>query len=194
MAHQSSLDPATLGRIVHAPVPFDLGLLGSTLSKLLDDANDALESDRDTARSCLAQASALLRDRVVPGESAAPHQTPPAVRSGLAPWQVRRVQSHIEAHLDGPIRVADLAALSRLSVSYFSVAFRRSFGVSLYKLLARLRVERARTLMLSTGRPLSEIALACGFCDQAHLSRQFRRVTGSTPQGWRRQHGSDLAA
>jgi AraC family transcriptional regulator len=184
MSHQSSLQPA-----VRAPVPFDLRLLGPTLSKLLDDASDALDRDRDAARSCLAQASALLRDQVVAGESAEPQPRPSAGLSGLAPWQARHVRAHIEAHLDRPIRVAELAALCHLSVSYFSVAFRRSFGVSLCKLLASMRVERARTLMLSTGQPLSQIALACGFCDQAHLSRQFRQVTGSTPQGWRREHG-----
>lgn len=189
MSYQSSLGP-----VVRAPVPFDLGLLGPTLSKLLDDANNALESDTDAARSCLAQASALLRDRVMPGESGKPRGTPSAARSGLAPWQVRRVRAHIEAHLGGPIRITELAALSRLSVSYFSVAFRRSFGMSLSKLVARLRVERTRTLMLSTGESLSQIALACGFCDQAHLSRQFRLVTGSTPLEWRREHGSDRAA
>ncbi|HET6234253.1 MAG TPA: AraC family transcriptional regulator [Acetobacteraceae bacterium] len=184
--------PSSLDQAVHAPAAVDFGLLGPALSKLLDDANNALEFDRDAARCCLAQASALLRDRIVPGGRAEPRRTPYAARSGLAPWQVRRVRAHIEAHLDSPIRIADLAALSRLSASYFSVAFRRSFGVSLYQLLARLRVERARTMMLSTGQPLSQIALACGFCDQAHLSRQFRRVTGSTPLGWRREHGNDL--
>jgi len=137
---------------------------------------------------CLAQASALLRDSFALSDSGELHQTS---RSGLAPWQVRRVRAYVEAHLDEPIRVAGLAILSRLSVSYFSVAFRCSFGVSLHKFLARLRVERP-ALMLSTGQPLSQIALACGFCDQAHLSRQFRRVTGTTPHGWRREHGSGL--
>jgi AraC family transcriptional regulator len=186
MSYQPCLDP-----VVGAPARFDLGLLRPSLSKLLDDATNALEYDTEAACSCLAQASALLRDRVVPGESRASHGT---ARSGLTPWQVRRVRAHIDARLGGPIRVAELAALSRLSVSYFSVAFRRSFGVSLDKFLARLRVERARTLIVSTSQPLSQIALACGFCDQAHLSRQFRRVTGSTPFGWRRAHGNDLAA
>jgi AraC family transcriptional regulator len=110
------------------------------------------------------------------------------VRSGLAPWQTRRVLNHIEEHLDGSIPISDLAAVCRLSVSYFSGAFRRSFGVPPGRFIARLRIARAQRLILSTSQPLAQVALACGFCDQAHLSNRFRRVVGSTPQSWRRQH------
>jgi AraC-like DNA-binding protein len=109
-------------------------------------------------------------------------------RGGFAPWQEQRVTNHIEAHLGQTIRVADLAALSRLSVSYFSVAFRQSFGLSLQMFLVRRRVQRAQALMLSTDQPLSDIALACGFCDQPHFCRRFRRIAGSTPNAWRRAH------
>jgi hypothetical protein len=56
MPYQSSPDPVVL-----APVRFDLGLLGPTLSRLLDDATNALEYDTAATRSCLTQASALLR-------------------------------------------------------------------------------------------------------------------------------------
>jgi len=48
----------------------------------------------------------------------------------------------------------------------------------------------AQELMLSTNDPLSQIALACGFADQSHLSKQFRRRLGQTPSVWRRQHAS----
>jgi AraC-like DNA-binding protein len=42
--------------------------------------------------------------------------------------------------------------------------------------------------MLTTSESLSQIALACGLADQAHLSRRFRQVTGTTPGAWRRCH------
>jgi AraC family transcriptional regulator len=164
------------------------------LSKLLDDANGALEHDNAVARSCLAQALTLLRQQKLPADDTdAPAPSTP-IRSGLAPWQILRVKAYVEEHLDGPVRVADLASLSRLSVSYFSVAFQRSFGTSLSVFLARLRVERAQAMMQSTDQKLSQIALACGFCDQAHLSRQFRRVVGSTPRRWRQEHAMQAAA
>jgi AraC-like DNA-binding protein len=44
--------------------------------------------------------------------------------------------------------------------------------------------------MLGSDAPLSEIAMNCGFADQAHFSRQFRRMMGSTPSNWRRGRAS----
>jgi AraC-like DNA-binding protein len=52
------------------------------------------------------------------------------------------------------------------------------------------RIGMAVELMLSSDAPLSEIAINCGFADQAHFSRQFRRTTGYTPSTWRRERAS----
>jgi AraC family transcriptional regulator len=159
-------------------------LLGSTLTKLLDDANRAVELDTDAVHSCSAQATLFLEA----GRSVDQEPTLAVKRGGLASWQEARIAAHIEKHLDARIRTSDLAALSRLSTSYFSVPFRRSFGTTVQTYVARQRVERAKTLMVSTLQPLSEIAVACGFCDQAHLCRQFRRIIGDTPGSWRNEH------
>ena len=48
------------------------------------------------------------------------------------------------------------------------------------------RVERAKLMMASTGQRLTDIALACGFADQSHLNRYFRRIVGVSPGLWRR--------
>jgi AraC family transcriptional regulator len=179
--------PATIG-------PSEPGSILPVLNKLLDDARGALEGDNATARSFLVQALTLLHQQDAPTRTDLQAVPIPPARGGLAPWQIRRVRAHIDAHLDGPIRAGELAAISRLSVSYFSVAFQRSFGVSLSVFLARLRVERAQAMMQSTSHKLSQIALACGFCDQAHLSRQFRRVVGTTPRRWRQENVLQQAA
>ena len=89
--------------------------------------------------------------------------------------------SHIEAHLDRPIRNEDVAAIVRLNPSHFGRAFRNSFGEPPHEYVIRRRIERAQGLMLSTDAPLSEIALDCGLADQAHLSRLFRRLVGKLP-------------
>ncbi|HVJ51723.1 MAG TPA: AraC family transcriptional regulator [Aliidongia sp.] len=159
--------------------------LASIVAKLLDEAGRAIDRDSAAAKSCIARAAALLqaeRDRrEIANGPAAP------ARGGLAPWQMRRVNAYIDENLDQPIRIDDMTAVIQLSKSYFSLAFRSSFGEPPHAYLLGRRIERAKELMLLTDQPLSQIALACGLCDQAHLSKLFRRATGTSPKLWRRQ-------
>ena len=69
--------------------------------------------------------------------------------------------------------------------SYFCRAFKDTFGDPPHAYIMRRRVERAQTLMLQTREPLSQIALACGLSDQAHLCNLFRRLVGQSPSHWR---------
>jgi AraC-like DNA-binding protein len=157
-------------------------LLAPVLSRLLGDASAALDRDTGAVRDCLTQAMALL------GQETERRVVTRPLRGGFAPWQEQRVKRHIEVHLDQPIRIAALAEISRLSTGYFSVAFRTTFGSSVQTFLAHRRIERAQILMLSTGQSLADIALASGFCDQAHFCRRFRQITGQTPNVWRRTY------
>ena len=90
-------------------------------------------------------------------------------------------------YLDEAIRVEDLSELVRLSAYNFSRAFKLSIGEAPHTYLVRRRLDRARHLMLTSDTALSEVALACGFYDQAHLSKLFRRCTGQSPAAWRRE-------
>ncbi len=116
---------------------------------------------------------------------------------GLAPWRIRRLKAFVEAHLSQPIRVADLSGVVGLSATHFSRAFGRSFGEPPHVYLIQRRLDRARHLMLTSDISLSDLAAACGFSDQAHFCRLFRRYTGRTPAAWRRDanraNGSSLA-
>ncbi|WP_343699563.1 AraC family transcriptional regulator [Caulobacter sp.] len=109
----------------------------------------------------------------------------------LAAWQERKVARHIGEHLDQPITVQHLAALARLSASHFSRRFKASFGLSPRAYVIRSRLKRAQSLMRQSRTPLCDIALDCGFCDQAHMSRLFHTVIGDTPARWRRQQASN---
>jgi AraC family transcriptional regulator len=55
-----------------------------------------------------------------------------------------------------------------------------------YRWLSRLRIEEAKRLLRLNTLPLSEIALACGFGDQAHFTRVFSREVGAAPGAWQR--------
>lgn len=109
---------------------------------------------------------------------------------GLAAWQAQRVVDHVLANLEMPIRVEDLASVTRLSTSHFSRAFKLSFNVPPHAYIMALRLARARALMLESDEQMSQIAAACGFADQAHFSRAFRRKVGCAPGLWRRERRS----
>jgi AraC family transcriptional regulator len=119
----------------------------------------------------------------------------------LHDWQVRRVCEYIDARFGAPIRVCDLSAIAQRSECHFARAFKRTFGETPHDYVVRRRVELASQMMLMSDAPLSEIAVTCGFSDQAHLSKRFRRYLGQTPGAWRRvrmltpkHSGADVAS
>ena len=158
--------------------------LRSAVVELSTALNETLRDERTNAEACLQRAKAMLHG--VEGAAAAQPALENSVLQGLAPWQVRRVLAHIEANLGLSIRNKDLATIARLSPFHFNVAFRNSVGESPHAHIIRRRVERAQGLMLSTNKTLTDIAADCGFADQAHLTRLFRRLSGESPAAWRR--------
>jgi AraC-like DNA-binding protein len=107
-------------------------------------------------------------------------------RSGLAPWQERRAKDMMMADLSGNISLSELAMACRLSLSHFSGAFKRSFGCPPHRWLLMKRLERAKHLILTTKKPLCDIAIDTGFADQSHLTRVFTQHLGASPGAWRR--------
>jgi AraC-like DNA-binding protein len=104
---------------------------------------------------------------------------------GLATWQTRRAKEFIEAHLAENISLADLARECSLSVAHFARSFKRCTGMTPYQFLTKRRIERARDLLLHSGLSLAEVAVCCGFADQSHLTKVFRRVLGRSPGSFR---------
>ena len=161
------------------------------VAELFKAVSNALQDERESAEACIRRASAILRFGL-PGEIAGvvvpltSAEAPKPIRGGLAPWQIRRVTTHIETNLDAAITTKDLAMLVRLSSFHFCRAFRDSFGESPHGYVTRRRIERAQGLMLTTSASLGQIAADCGFTDQAHLSNLFRRFVGESPGVWRR--------
>lgn len=100
---------------------------------------------------------------------------------------VRELAGYIDAHLEQPLRVAELAAACGYSPAHFARAFRETFGQPVHRYVLGRRIQRARTLLTGDASPIAEVALACGFASQAHLTAAFRRETGITPGAWRRQ-------
>ncbi len=151
------------------------------VTTLLAHAMSLVERDQQGALEFVRRASALAGYAVGPGAN--PERAP---RGGLAPWQVERLKRHIDKTYSDRLNIDDLARMTRLSSSYFSAAFRVSFGTSPHDYICRRRIVQAEHLMVTTDTPLCEIALNCGFADQSHFSRIFCRLKGATPAAWRR--------
>ena len=84
-----------------------------------------------------------------------------------------------------PLRLDDLAARAGLSSYQFGRRVRELFGLSPTKLLIRTRVDAACRMLAQGALSISEIAQACGYCDQSAFTRQFRAVVGLPPARYR---------
>jgi AraC family transcriptional regulator len=173
----------------HSATATEVAELVARVAGVLEKARVSSDSDDEITR-LLAEASSMLERHVACCSDPAcesDRETYKCERGGLARWQASRVRVFVDEHLTERIRVADLSAVARSSPSYFSCAFKRTFGVSPHAYVMKRRVTMAADLMLNSDAPLSEIAVNCGFADQAHFSRQFRRAMGRTPSAWRRE-------
>src|ERR1700692_1048490 len=171
--------------------------LGATRSRewmhrvisLLEAAVGQLHDQVHPAQGTLLEATSLLRQQIDP-PAAREH---PDRGGRLLAWQARKVRDYIDCHITGPVLVADLCALFQRSEAHFSRAFKRTFGESPHAFLVRRRVEFAAQYMLTTDASLSDIALRCGFSDQAHLCKHFRQAAGQTPAAWRRARRTQVS-
>jgi AraC-like DNA-binding protein len=108
------------------------------------------------------------------------------IRGGLAAWQMRRAKEILSANLDGRVPLKEVAGACGLSVSHFSRAFRHSAGTAPHQWLLNYRVEAAKQKLRDRRLSLRDVALACGFADQSHLTQVFTRIVGVSPGIWRR--------
>lgn len=100
-------------------------------------------------------------------------------------WLVR-VEGILRETLQRPPSVAALASEANVHPVHMARVFRRAHGCSIPGYIRRLRVHQAARLASRTRDPLAQIAVDCGFYDQPHLTRDFRRELGVTPQEYRR--------
>ena len=112
-------------------------------------------------------------------------------RRGLSRRALNRACSFIAENLGERFTLDDLARQAGVSRFHFARLFRVSTGDSPMAYLLKSRIERAKQMLLQDDRPVCEIAAVLGFCDQSHLTRTFRRLTGLTPREFARRHVVD---
>jgi len=144
------------------------------------------DSSREAAWRRLRDASTLLGGEFDEIGTWVPRFRGASRHGGLAVWQATLALEYIEENLGAKLALRQLANSAALSESHFSRAFNQSIGSSPLAYVMARRVERAKLMMISTRERLADIALACGFADQSHLTRSFRRIVGMNPGRWRR--------
>jgi transcriptional regulator GlxA family with amidase domain len=152
------------------------------LADLLERASLDFERDRRAARHTLSIAYSLAREQA-PAKSRSGHARQ---SGGLSGWQVKRIRDFIDERLEAPIQINELRDLTQLSTGHFFRAFKQAFHQTPHRYLMARRVERAREMMIDTTESLASISLACGFTDQAHLSKLFKTEFRQSPSAWRR--------
>lgn len=105
---------------------------------------------------------------------------PPAIAACREPPAVQRLAGEIAEEPENTLSLGEMAEQSGLSPFHLQRLFVRATGLSPRQARLVERLHQARTLLLD-GMPAGEAALACGFADQSHMSREFRKWTGLPP-------------
>ncbi|WP_267887239.1 helix-turn-helix domain-containing protein [Streptomyces sp. WM6372] len=92
----------------------------------------------------------------------------------------------------GSLPVGELAVRTGRGRRRLEYLFREQIGLTPKTAARVLRFQRALWLVNHGGRPLADVAAACGFSDQAHMNREFRAMSGRSPRRFRSERGADL--
>jgi AraC family transcriptional regulator len=103
--------------------------------------------------------------------------------------RLRQVDEFIRAHLDASLSLEEIAREAGLSRFHTLRLFKRAYGETPARRVARLRMERAKDLLATGEEPITEIAFRCGYDNSAHFAVAFRRWAGLSPREYRNQRG-----
>jgi len=112
-----------------------------------------------------------------------------AVASGFGP-----VLAYLRDHYTTAVSNQELARLAHMSVRAFERKFHAAFHLTPQKYLRKLRLGIASRALVHTDQSLVSVGLSCGFADQSHFTREFRRHFGRTPRGYREHYTRQPAA
>ena len=96
----------------------------------------------------------------------------------------------MEANIEEPLSLEELAQMTEVSQRQLQRLFRRNLGVTPAQYYVNMRLRRARELLLQTDMPIMNITVACGFRSPCHFSKSYRSIFGHSPSHERRDPGS----
>ncbi len=105
---------------------------------------------------------------------------PAALPLGKEPRHIKTVRDYLKSHYAENVSLSQLTSITNLSPFYLLRVFHHQVGFPPHEYQTQVRIAHARKLLLE-GKAISHVALETGFCDQSHLSRNFKRIVGMTP-------------
>jgi AraC-like DNA-binding protein len=150
--------------------------------KTFRDAAGELSRESHGART-VAELFAVYRRAISDMAEAARHPTP-----ALHDRSLQRALLHIQRHFTESLRRTTVARLAGFAPNYFSELFKRREGMSFERYLRKLRLDRAKQLLVSTELDLQRVAELSGLGTRFHLGRVFRKTLGLTPVDWRKRN------
>jgi len=176
---------AWAGDPAHIELRPSLGDTDPVMSSIIRAAGHALSNEELGSELLADYLARALASRLISKNAGRPAEARSAT-TALDPAQQRRLRAFVATHLAFPIGLADLAASVGMTPTRFARSFKRDTGTTPYHYVLTARLERAKTMLRTTNMPIAEIAVACGFSHQEHLTRMFGRETGITPAAYRR--------
>jgi AraC family transcriptional regulator len=128
-----------------------------------------------------ALATHIVRCHFLSGSRAKQQSFKPAAR------QIQQAVNFMLDCLDHDLSIDMVARQTGFSPTYFARLFHQIMGETPHQFVLRHRLERAEQLLSTTDLPLQSIAQRCGFVDQSHLNRVFKRRRGITPRTYRQR-------
>lgn len=98
---------------------------------------------------------------------------------------VNKIIGYLYFHIESPVSLHEISKDLNLSIGYISNCFKKNMGISVMNYAKKIKVDRAKTLLLNTNKSILDISIILGFCDQSHFSKTFKKITGLSPMEYR---------
>ena len=98
-----------------------------------------------------------------------------------------RAQQYILERIQTNIRVYDIAESIGISVDYLSKMFKKDTGTAIKDYIAEIKVEKAKQLLASTGKTVSEVAWDTGYDSVSNFIQVFKKYTNMTPSEYKKE-------
>lgn len=101
---------------------------------------------------------------------------------------INRILKHLHLNIESQISLKKLSNDLNLSEGYISDCFKKHMGMTIMKYAKKIRIDRAKVLLVTTTNSILEIGLTLGFHDQSHFHKVFKSFTGVSPSQYRNNH------